>query len=362
VAFVRQGALWAAPFDLDALVLRGEPTPVLEGLHTGGTVVGAAQYAVSEAGTLVYAPRREESPLRRLLWVDRAGQERSLALDPDAFTRVALSPDGARVAVAIENRDNPDLWVYDTARDTLTRMTFDPANDTAPVWSPDGRSLAFRSDRDGGGLFLQAPEATGTPRRLTRSSGPVHTPYAFTPDGRSLLFTEFHSYRYQRIGVVPVSGDGEIDWVLDGRFAQLRPQVSPDGRWLAYQSDESGRFEVYVRPWPQVDTGRWQVSAAGGTSPLWSRDGRELFFHDGRRLVAVRVEPGRRFSAGPPVTVLTAHPVPQRLGPVYDIAPDGRRFLIIADAVLPSTTWARWHLMHIGNWVAELRSKVGSAR
>jgi hypothetical protein len=195
-----------------------------------------------------------------------------------------------------------------------------------------GRLIAFRSDRDGGGLFVRAADGAAEPRRLTEARRLFHTPYAFPRDGSRRLFVEFKDYRQQNILSVDTSGERRVATVLGGPFAEVRPAVSPDGRWLAYQSDESGSYEVYVRPFPEVTRARWQISTAGGTSPMWRRDGRELYFVDRERLLAVPVEAGERFVAGPAQPLFRLSGVQDRLGPLYDVAPDGAWFLVFRDA------------------------------
>ncbi len=264
-----------------------------------------------------------------------------------------LSPDATRLAVALTEDGNTDIWVASLQSRSLVRLTREPAVDTAPLWMPDGRHLIFRSERDGGGLFRRAADGSGDADRLTASGETVHTPHYVTTDGRTLLFTELRGYTRQTI----VSLDLEsrtMTRLLDGDFAQLRPQVSPDGRWLAYQSDESGRFETYVRPYPAVGGTRWQISSAGGTSPRWSHTGAELFYYDGKGLMAVPVRSGPSF--GPPVRLFDYAPFSGRMGPDYDVADGATRFLMIRNtSETPST---RAQLVVVQNWMNEVRQKL----
>jgi Tol biopolymer transport system component len=270
---------------------------------------------------------------------------------------VALSPDGGRVALALATPESRDIWIFERARGTLSRLTVDPAVDTAPVWSRDGRWIAFRSEREGGGIFRKPADGSGPAVRVTATDGPSHTPYDVTRDGRTILFTELRSYTDQGIGEVPVGG-GAIRWLVDGPFAEVRPALSPDGRWMAYQSDESGRYEVYVRPYPDVESGRWLVSTAGGTSPRWSPDGRELFYYDGRDLVSVATAPGRAFSPGQPQPLFDATAFEERLGPVYDVTPDGRGFVMLRKGGLDGETVSRGELRYVQNWTEEILERV----
>jgi len=233
------------------------------------------------------------------------------------------------------------------------------------VWSPDSRRIVWRSDRRGGGLFIRAADGADEERRLSNAEGLYHTPYTFTPDGRRLLFVEFRDYKQQDVLSVRLDGSGRVEPVLTGPAAELRPALSPDGRWLAYQSDESGRFEIYVRPFPDVQRAKVQVSAEGGTSPVWRADGRELFFASAGSLIAVDV-PARgaagnavagTATAATAATATTAGAsavsradadeaafrfgelrrlfdiggADDRLGPLFDIQPDGARVLVLRE-------------------------------
>jgi serine/threonine-protein kinase len=256
VVFVRERALWTAPIDVTARRLDGEPVPLREPVDvSAGT--GAAHFAVAAPGTLVYLPRRsEQSRARSLVWVDRAGREEPVGIESAPFTRASIAPDGARIALAITAAEGRAIWIYARDRGTLTRLTPGSAADTAPIWTPDGERVIFRSERDGGGLFVVRADGAGPVTRLSAADRVIYTPYDVTRDGRLLLFTAFRTYRDQGIGVVPLDGSVPARAVVDGPAAEVRPHVSPDGRWVAYQSDESGRFEIYVRPWPAVEEGR----------------------------------------------------------------------------------------------------------
>jgi eukaryotic-like serine/threonine-protein kinase len=356
VIFARGASLWAAPFDERRLAVTGAAVRVLDEVDTAGAAV---QYAVSNTGTLIYAPRREAAPERTIAWLDLDGRESLAPLAPARYTRVALSPDGTRLALAASEGGRADIWIADLAGGSPRRLTADSTVNAAPLWSPDGRTIVVRSDREGGGLFLLAADGTGAAERLTSAQDALHTPHGFAPDGRTVLFTEFRSYTDQAILAVDLTRPLRPRPLVAAPGAQARPQVSPDGRWLAYQSDESGRFEIYLRPYPDVEAGVWPVTTGGGTSPRWSADGGQLFFHDGRGLSAAA------FAGGPagqaPAFAAPRHlhawaPFGGRLGPDYDVTPDGTRVLFIRHA--DDTPASRLRLLVVEHWTTELARLV----
>jgi len=328
LVFARERALWVAPFDVRARRLAGEPVQMLDGVERS-TLNAFVHFAVADNGTLFYIPWRERSGLMTLTWHDRQGGEMGVLTQGRGLTRFSLSPDGSKVAVAVADGDDRDVWVLDPARNATSRLTFDPVPDSQPIWSPDGTLIAFRSDRDGGGVFLRRADGASEPRRLTHAGNGYHIPYAFTPDGTRVLFTDFKDYSDQDIRVVDLQTLA-VEPVLTAPPAEVHPAISPDGRWLAYQADDSGRFEVYVRPWPDVTRARWQVSVGGGLSPTWRRDGTELLFASGATLMAAPVAGGATPRVGTPRPLFTVASSGERLGPQFDVAPDGQRLLVLS--------------------------------
>jgi serine/threonine-protein kinase len=226
-----------------------------------------------------------------------------------------------------------DLWLWDVVRLTLTRLTFTPGIDNYPVWTPDGGRLLWTSYRDGvRNLYVQAADGTGAAERLTTSPN-TQDATAMTPDGKRLLFTETAPQTNDDVMEVTVTGTHTVTPLVHTPAAERNGIVSPDGRWLAYDANDSGSFEIYVRPYPDVTSGRWQVSTAGGERPLWSRDGRELFYvAPTGALMRVGVERAASWGATTPTMVLKDGSVMtsgNNLGRNYDISPDGQRFLVV---------------------------------
>ena len=304
LVYVAAGTLRAIPFDLNRLETHGTAVPVLPRLVT--TPYGAGDFAVATDGTLVYVdvPGRLAANARTLVWVDRTGKEEPVAAPPRAYLHPRLSPDGTRVALSISDQEN-DLWIWDLRRATLTRLTLDPGLDWFPVWTPDGRRIIFSSNRGGEfNLWWQAADGTGAAERLTTSSH-AQFPTGITPDGTAVVFFDATTMAPDLLQLA-LDGTRQVTPLLQTKFEKRNGIVSPDGRWLAYESNSSGPTEIYVRPFPNVGGGQWQVSTAGGRMPLWARSGKELFYvgADGA-LLRVPVEAsGATWNAGTPMKLL----------------------------------------------------------
>lgn len=358
IVYYAGGALRAVRFDLERLEVVGDPVPLAENPWIGAQ----ADFAVSRSGALVYIPAH--SAERSLVWVDRTGGESSIPAPPRLYEDVRLSPDGTRAALAIRDQEN-DIWLWDFVRGgPLTRLTFSPNVDERPVWTPDGHTIVFGSSRDAPvqQLYARAADGTGGVERLTIGST-SHMPAFVAADG-SVLGVEYNPepnivwFRITGPGRPSNSDAGSatphVEPLVNTTAAENNPEVSPDGRYIAYQSNESRRFEVWVRPLPRVDAGQWQVSTEGGTRPIWGRGGKELFFLDAsNRLTAVSVQgAGSAFLHGRPVTIFnTAYVEPYDIeARPFDVAPDGR-FLMVKE-----NTAAR--LAVVVNAIEKLRAKV----
>ena len=335
LVYVAAGTLRAIPFDPTRLETHGTAAPVLPRLATTST--GAGDFAVAADGTLVYVdvPGSLAVNARTLVWVDRTGKEEPIAAPPRAYSHPRLSPDGTRVALCSIDQEN-DLWIWDLRRATLTRLTLDPGMDWFPVWTPDGRRIIFSSNRSGAfsefNLWWQAADGTGAAERLTTSSS-AQFPTGITPDGTAVVFFEGKTTMGPDLLQLALDGTRQVTPLLQTKFEKRNGIVSPDGRWLAYESNSSGPTEIYVRPFPNVGGGQWQVSTAGGKTPLWARSGKELFYvgADGA-LLRVPVEAsGTTWNAGTPMRLLErGYYTPSGyVGRTYDVSPDGQRFLMI---------------------------------
>ncbi len=355
LAYSTSGGVSAVVLDLKRRAVVGNPVRVIE--RVGATTTGALNAAVTRAGMLIYLSEEvgDDAP-RSLVWLDRQGRETPVPAPPRAYASARLSPDETRVAVAIRDREQ-DIWVWDFARQTLTRLTSDPAGDLAPIWTPDGKRVVFASTRSGVyNLYAQAADGTGAAMRLS-DGGNTQAPDAITPDGAFLIGREVRPATKADIVRFPMdgSGAGSPDVLVDTRFDEWNADVSPNGEFIAYQSNEAGRLEVYVQRYPRLAGGRWQVSLSGGSQPQWTRDGRELIYvDDGGRLSSVTVSTrGTTVEVGRPVTLFTTRYASQGDDPFrsYDASRDGQRFLMIKDAAERASSPA---LVVVQDWVEEL--------
>jgi len=345
---------FAVRFDPDRLEAIGGPVPVVESV---------SDCLVSHSGAMAYIPRSGPGiPYNRrtLVWLDREGKEEPIAAEPGSYLDPRISPDGTKIALTVQTSDQVDIWTWDLVRANLTKLTFEGAADLCPIWTPDGRRVAFFSDRgEKKGVYWKAADGTGNDECL----GEGHYPAAWSADGKALVLTEWdaEAANYD-LGILPLEGDRKLRLLLQEKFNEVQPRISPDGRWVAYTSNESGKNQVYVRPFPEVGGGRWQVSAAGGDSPLWSPAGRELFFRNGDAVMAVLVETDPAFTPGTPKMLFQGTYVSSVLWfddwnqAVWDISPDGRRFLMMKETGLAASGVVRSRKITVVlNWFEELK-------
>jgi eukaryotic-like serine/threonine-protein kinase len=351
--YAQGGSLMAVPFDPQHLATTGTAIPVVEGVLQS-PFSGAVQYSFSNSGSLVYVSGGLQSAQNRLVWVNRKGIEHPLAAPPRAYLNPRLSPDGRRVGVTITEQDS-HIWTYDL-RETFTRLTFAGNANNGAVWTPDGKRITFSTNPKGGPLniYWLLADGSGGLERLTTSQY-LNAPMSWSPDGKLLAFFEVNPTTQRDIWVLRMS-DRKLLPFLQTPFNEAVPRFSPDGRWLAYISDESGRYEIYVQSYPGPG-GKWQISTEGGTEPAWNGNGRELFYRNGDEMMAVDIATQPGFAAGTPRMLFEGRyeraPFPSTN---YDVSPDGQRFLMLKPN--ESADAAPTQINVVLNWFEELKRRV----
>jgi serine/threonine-protein kinase len=331
-----------------------------------------AQYAISNSGTLVYRPGQTGAVSRgqTLVWVDQTGKEEPLRVwtgqdgkeEPSkAYPYFRISPDGTRVAMTVQEvAGNSDIWIWDTVRGTRTKLTREGRNNSAPVWSPDGKRVAFLtsmrgSNFSGDGVYWKSADGTGMDEALglVTKIGQYFTPYFWSRDGKILIGAENY---LTDIAMLSVAGDHAHKLLLKEEYVETQPDVSPDGRWIAYTSNESQSSEIYMRPFPDIDKEKRPVSASGGENPRWSPRGDELFYRSGDAVMAVSVktEPGFDVVGKPRVLFRGLFAAP------WDVSPDGKKFLMVKPAGIAAELADKGggKISVILNWFEELRQRA----
>jgi serine/threonine-protein kinase len=328
--FERDGRVFAVAFDPHRLEVTGQPVPVLDGVKTSPNS-GAADFAVSDTGSLVYLPENAYIHDGQIVWVDRKKQVKELAAPARHYGSPHISPDGERIAVAIPTGSSgSDVWVYEIPHGTLTRLTFDE-HSSAPIWSPDGKRIAFATTRPTGPAILVKPaDGSGAEETLVAGESLILVPTSWSSDGKFLAYWAVGSATGRDIWIVPLTGERKPQPFLQTKFNEMQARFSPDSRWIAYQSEESGRYEVYVQPFPGPG-GKWQISTNGGTTPVWAQNGRELFYMSSGNFMSVSVTAQPTFSASTPRIVADYPPflMGRLSNGVYDVSADGQRFLFV---------------------------------
>jgi len=349
LVYARRGSLHAVAFDLRKLEVTGQPVPVLPQVMTD-LAIGVAQFDLSDAGTLVYAPGLSRTNDRRVMWVDRAGRVEPLIETPRPFGGLSLSRDGRTLALDLNGGIN-SIWLYEIPRGTLTRWTSEWDN-FGPVWDPTGQQIAFASGRSGPfNLYKQPVEGMGPAERLTTSDY-TQTAASWSPDGAFLAFHEDAGETGVDVWMLSLSGERRPAPFLKGRANEMWPAFSPNGRYVAYQSDETGEFEIYLRQFPGGG-GMRQVSTGGGSYPVWNPNGKELFYRNGDKMMAVAVETEGELVLGR-TAVLFQGPSPSGYSN-FEVTPDGQRFIALDDSVAePAPT----HLVLVQNFGEELKRLV----
>jgi Tol biopolymer transport system component len=349
LVFGRAGALWAVPFDLQKLALTGPSAPVVNGIadNNGGTF---DQYAVSESGMLVYAPGSEARPEREIVETDRGGNAQVVTTSPRAFEDLSLSPDGKHLAVTVEGA-LWNIWTYDLVGKTLARLTFENDN-RDPIWSADGKSIGYTSLRNGRwGIYEKPADGSGQEQQVFRSPDWTFVS-SFSPDDRTMALIQDDPVTGPDIWLLPLEQAGKPRVFLRTQSSEWFAQYSPDGRWLAYESNESGRSEIYVQSSGPTG-GKWQISSGGGVRPVWPRNDPEIFYRNGNKLMAVPVKTSPSFSAGTPQTSFQADYFSS--GHDFDATPDGKHFFFIKSLTEAS---APTELRVVLDWAQDLAGRM----
>ncbi|MCI0554592.1 MAG: protein kinase, partial [Anaerolineae bacterium] len=339
LVYTQGGGLEAVTFDLDNLKVTGSPVPVLDNVRIETS--SATQYAISNDGALVYLPGVFQGK-SILIWLDRKGHAEQLQFPAEAYGAYQLSPDGKRLAIGIQNAKQ-DVWSFDLLRGSRSRLTID-GNNVFPVWTPDGRSVTFSSDRAGAyNIFMQAADGSGEIKQLTKSETYQYTS-SWSPDGKLLALNE----QGQTDDIYLLSTNGESKWqpFATSRFNEWGPAFSPDGRLLAYTADEQAQSDVYVQPYPQTGE-KWRISTEGGKEPVWSRSSPELFYRNGRKWMIVSYNTNSQFSFDLPKVLFEGDYIRILAGRSYDVSPDGQRFLLLKSSEEPSR---QTQLNVVTNW------------
>ena len=355
--------VFAVAFDIEAGTVTGPPVSLIEGVRDT-TRTGAVQFSVARNGSLVYVPDGlGERNVSSLVWIDRrTGEETPTAAPIRNYRDVSISPDGNHVATDIFDQETRDVWTWQVGGSLLRPLTFD-GESSIPLWSPDGLQIVFTSTNDGAGSHLVR-------RAADRSSGPEDLPSPTDISASSwvdeglLLFN-----RQGDIGVFAVDGERTTQMLMENEFSESRPALSPNGRWLAYQANESGQTEIYVVPFPNVaNGGKWLVSTNGGSAPVWAPDGRSLFFVSGRapglrrsptaQMMVAEVETRQTFDHEAPVQLFRLSGYEGGWGRPFDLSPDGERFLVVKPEETLPGDYAFAGLIFVENWFEELKERV----
>ena len=351
--YLNQGTLMARPFNARTLRLSGPATAIAQN-------VGEIQdydfgfFSVSPAGVLAYQTGHDEASISQMAWFSRAGQKLGTVGQPDIYAAPALSPDGTRVAVAMGNYGERDIWVFETRRGTSSRLTFNPADDFDPAWTPDGTRILYSSDRNGQiDIYQKDANGLGSTQPVFQSKGQAKALDDLSADGRYAIYDNAGSSTSKQLWVLPLFGQRKPFVFVQGGYGALSARFSPNGRYVAYASNETGRLEVYVQTFPQ-QTGKWEISTSGGAEPMWRRDGKELFYlAPGDKLMAVSVSTDSdAFQPGIPRELFQA-----QLPPIsywrnfYVASPDGQRFLML----VPASKARNEPITMVVNWPALLK-------
>ena len=350
LVYAQDGSLMSVRFDLSSLKVTSSPVRVLADLMTNSEY-GAAQFTFAPDGTMAYIAGNGAETHRKVVLVGRDGQSKELTRDEGAYEDLDLAPDGRRIALTIQG---PvwHIWIYDIPRGTLTRLTFENDN-RDPHWSADGKRVAYTSIRNGKcGLYWKPADGSGPEEQLVSDSTDCMTAESFSHDGQNLAYEITTTQTGHDIWIMPLSGDRKPQPFAADRFSEWSPTFSPDGHWMAYGSDESGRAEIYVRPFPGPG-GKWQISTEGGDRVVWSRDGTELFYRNGSKLMAVPIDIKHGFTPGTPHLLWEGNYL--ATGHYFDAMPGAKQFVFIKEM---EQTHGAIEINVVLNWFDELKRRM----
>ena len=337
--------------------MKGSPIPILQGVTETGNPSRFTHLAFSDTGTLVYvSTETDPSQGRTLVWVDRKGTEEPLEAPPRSYAQPRLSPDGQKVVVVIVANDQGyNSSIYNIRRDAWPQLTFENGN--FPLWTPDGKRIVFSSTRLGPQImFWKLADGTGAAEQLLEGAL-GHTPHSWSPDGKLLAFTELHPTSSGDIWVLPLEDESKPWPFLQTPSSETGPVFSPDGHWVAYRSNESGRQEIYVQPFPSTGA-KWLISTEGGEEAAWARSG-ELFYRNGDQMMAVDITTEPTFTHGNPKLLFEGRYISSGFRSQYDVTPDGQRFLMIKES---EQELAVTQLNIVLNWFEELKRLASANR
>jgi len=346
------GALMVVPFDVGAQKVTGAPIALFEGINVN-RIVGNARVALSDSGTLVYLAG---GSLAQMVSVDLSGVAQPIRAQMDNYTSPAWSPDGKRIAVTVATGQGTDIWLCDVATGALSRFTSDNTS-TNPAWTSDGRRLVYTSSRGGrSSAWSQMADGSAPAEKLFELPGINISEAALTPDGHTLVY---RTQPQNQLFSVDISGGGDRTpkAITTDRFTKVHPALSPDGRYLAYSSNEAATPQIIVRPFPGPG-GPTQVSVDGGSEPVWAPDGKTLFYRHGRQVISVALSPGPTVIVGARRVLFDGPYVSPGLGghQAMSVSPDGKRFVLLKRLDDDS------HIVVTTNWFTELRARIGGKR
>ncbi len=354
ILFSRSGVLYIVPFDADDLEIKGQPIPVIEGVYSELTT-GITNYMVSDNGTLVYIPGAVEGGNRKIVNIDMNGNSTTLDTSGHPYLEPQLSPDNKKIAVVIRDGEDFDIWIFDILNKTLSRLTFGGFNRT-PHWSPDGKIIAFvkRTDDGKSGIFVKPYDGSGKEIEIYRDNSRLYV-NEWTKDGENLIIDKLDShYAQSDLLIIPLKGDKKPWKYLDSKFDEYEASLSPDGKWLAYLTDESGTYQGYVRSFPNKE-GKWQISTDVIEEPRWSPDGKTIYYRKGSQLIEVSVSASPTFSAGIPRVLISGFPAMNMdSGISYDITSDGKSFI----TTTPVNGSTLKNISIVLNWTDEIAALI----